>query len=66
MSKKILIIHGPNLNLTGLREPGIYGKDTIDSINNELMVYADEQGFECEIYQSRHNRQHKQRDYGLC
>lgn len=54
MSKKILVIHGPNLNLTGLREPGIYGKDTIESINNEISVYAGECGFECEIFQSNH------------
>ena len=54
MSKKILVIHGPNLNLTGLREPGIYGKDTIESINNEISVYAAECGFECEIFQSNH------------
>ena len=31
--KKVLLIHGPNLNLTGMREPGIYGTDTLASIN---------------------------------
>ena len=33
--KKVLLIHGPNLNLTGMREPGIYGTDTLASINAE-------------------------------
>ena len=32
--KKILVIHGPNLNLLGEREPGVYGTDTFESINN--------------------------------
>ena len=35
--KKVLLIHGPNLNLTGLREPGIYGTDTLASINAEVV-----------------------------
>lgn len=52
MAKRILIVHGPNLNLTGVREPGVYGKDTLESINNELEVHAHSLGFECEIYQS--------------
>ncbi len=54
MSAKILVIHGPNLNLTGLREPGIYGKDTIESINHEITAYAKENGFDCEIFQSNY------------
>ena len=43
--KKVLLIHGPNLNLTGLREPGIYGTDTLASINAEVVnkcQYLDE------------------------
>ena len=35
--KKVLLIHGPNLNLTGMREPGIYGTDTLASINAEVV-----------------------------
>ena len=33
---KILVMHGPNLNLLGEREPGIYGSDTIESVNAEI------------------------------
>ena len=35
--KKVLLIHGPNLNLTGQREPGIYGSNTLASINAEVV-----------------------------
>lgn len=38
--KKILVIHGPNLNLLGLREPGIYGKTTLKEINSSLEKIA--------------------------
>lgn len=45
--KKILVLHGPNINLTGIREPGTYGKDTLETINEEIdqvvgMVVAEE------------------------
>lgn len=52
--KKILVIHGPNLNLLGEREPGIYGEDTFESINKEIVSYAENLGLECEIFQSNH------------
>ena len=52
--KKILVIHGPNLNLLGEREPGVYGTDTFETVNNEIMQKAKECGFECEIFQSNH------------
>ena len=52
--KKVLVIHGPNLNLLGEREPGIYGTDSFESINNEIMQNAKERGFDCEIFQSNH------------
>lgn len=50
--KKILVMHGPNLNLLGEREPGIYGSDTFDSINSEIIAHAERLGFDCEIFQS--------------
>lgn len=50
--KKILVIHGPNLNLLGEREPGVYGSDTFETINNEIVEYAKETGFDADIYQS--------------
>lgn len=49
---KILVIHGPNLNLLGEREPGYYGSDNFDSVNAEIMKKAESAGFECEIFQS--------------
>ncbi|NLZ45703.1 MAG: type II 3-dehydroquinate dehydratase [Clostridiales bacterium] len=50
--KKILVIHGPNLNLLGKREPGVYGNDTFETINCEILEYAKELDFDAEIYQS--------------
>lgn len=50
--KKIIVIHGPNLNLLGEREPGIYGNDTFDSINNEIAENAKSNGFEIEVFQT--------------
>ncbi|MBQ9375465.1 MAG: type II 3-dehydroquinate dehydratase [Ruminococcus sp.] len=52
--KKILVIHGPNLNLLGEREPGVYGTDTFESINEEIVKKAESLGFDCEVYQSNH------------
>jgi len=52
--KKILVIHGPNLDLLGKREVEIYGKCTIDDINKEIQKLAASIGFECEIFQSNH------------
>ncbi len=52
MKKKIIVIHGPNINLTGEREATYYGKESFASINEEIMSYANECGLECSIYQS--------------
>lgn len=52
--KRILVIHGPNLNLLGEREPGIYGDVSFDSLNSQLMEKAKEMGAQCEIFQSNH------------
>jgi 3-dehydroquinate dehydratase-2 len=54
MIKKILVIHGPNLNLLGEREPGVYGSDGIDVLNKNILERAKEQGLQCEIFQSNH------------
>lgn len=52
LKRKVLVLHGPNLNLLGERETGIYGKDTLENINAEIRSKAREIGLECEIYQS--------------
>ncbi len=49
---KILIIHGPNLNLLGKREPEIYGRTTLDEINSLLKKESDTLGIEIEFFQS--------------
>ena len=50
----ILILHGPNLNLLGTREPDVYGSLTLEDINNRLESYAAEHGAELRIIQSNH------------
>lgn len=50
--KKIIVIHGPNLNLLGEREPGVYGNDSFDSINAEIAEKAKSKDFEIEIFQT--------------
>lgn len=50
--KKILVLMGPNLNLVGVREKGIYGNETADSINLQIREYAQKHDFEVEIFQS--------------
>lgn len=51
---KILIINGPNLNMLGIREPGIYGKSTYADLCSLLEQTAKDLGMEVEIYQSNH------------
>ena len=55
--KKILVIHGPNLNLLGSREPGIYGRVTLEQINKELRALARKRKFSLKIAQSNHEGQ---------
>lgn len=50
----ILILHGPNLNLLGRREPEVYGADTLDTINQRLVARAGSAGVRCETFQSNH------------
>lgn len=51
---KILVINGPNLNMLGIREPGIYGKNTFADLLNLLEDTAKELGVEVEQFQSNH------------
>ncbi len=52
--KKILIIQGPNLNMVGIREKGIYGEETAETIEAEIVDYAEQAGFDAQVYQSNH------------
>lgn len=51
---QVLIIHGPNLNLLGEREPEIYGKETLEQINQLIYQTARELDLEVVIFQSNH------------
>ncbi|PKL92901.1 MAG: type II 3-dehydroquinate dehydratase [Candidatus Goldiibacteriota bacterium HGW-Goldbacteria-1] len=52
--KKILVIHGPNLNLLGQREPDVYGNVKLSDINDKLTQMASTAGIELKIVQSNH------------
>ena len=52
--KKVLVLHGPNINLTGIREPGTYGKQTLEQINKSIGQLAQQLGVACDIFQSNH------------
>ncbi len=52
MSKKILVLHGPNLHLLGQREPNIYGTISLSEINKKMKAKAKKLGFELVAYQS--------------
>ena len=51
---KVFVINGPNLNLLGVREPGVYGNESLDSILAEMKGEAEKLGIELECYQSNH------------
>ena len=51
---RFLILHGPNLNLLGMREPGIYGQLTLEEIDARLRTWAAEQKVEINVIQSNH------------
>lgn len=50
--KRILIINGPNLDMLGMREPNVYGCDTLESINEEIAAKAKELGVSVSFFQS--------------
>lgn len=54
MSLHYLVIHGPNLNLLGTREPAVYGSDSLQDINRRLESWADNAGIGLRIIQSNH------------
>lgn len=51
---KLLVINGPNLNMLGIREPGIYGKETYETLVKMIEDHCAEKGIEVKLYQSNH------------
>jgi 3-dehydroquinate dehydratase-2 len=51
---RILVVHGPNLNLLGERQPEVYGRQTLEEINRSLQALAEAEGVEVEFFQSNH------------
>lgn len=54
MARRILVLHGPNLNLLGTREPEVYGHETLDDINARLQRMATQFEAHCDCFQSNH------------
>ena len=50
--KKVLVLHGPNLNLLGTREPEVYGRESLDDVNQRLRNKAQQAGVEFDVFQS--------------
>jgi len=53
-ARKVLVLHGPNLNLLGAREPVIYGRETLEDIDRRLARLAQAYGVALECFQSNH------------
>ena len=51
---KILVINGPNINMLGIREPGIYGCDSFETLCNNVKNHAERAGIEVKLFQSNH------------
>ena len=51
---KLLIINGPNLNMLGIREPGIYGTENYEALCQRVLSHAEELGIDLKLYQSNH------------
>jgi len=54
MTKLVWVIHGPNLNLLGTREPGVYGSVTLQQIDEDLARYGQDRSTHVETFQSNH------------
>ena len=54
LNLNVLVLHGPNLNLTGFREPELYGKRPLSDIDDDVHRTAEELGIEVRILQSNH------------
>lgn len=54
MMYRILVLNGPNLNMLGIREPGVYGSEGLREIEDRLMKQGEQQGLALEFYQSNH------------
>lgn len=54
MTRRILLVNGPNLNLLGVREPGVYGSDTLDDVVALATSTATDLGYELRAVQSNH------------
>lgn len=52
--KRLLVINGPNLNRLGVREPGIYGGETLATLESGLQLVAEREGIKLETFQSNH------------
>lgn len=52
--KKVLLLLGPNLNLVGIREKGVYGVETAADVERQVVEYANALGWDCDVFQSNH------------
>lgn len=52
--KKILVLLGPNMNMIGVRDKGVYGDESAESIERQIREHAEKLGFDCDIFQSNH------------
>ena len=52
--KRVLLLLGPNLNLVGIREKGVYGEESASDVERQAVEYARQLGFACDVFQSNH------------